>query len=402
MSATAFKSSTKVGMTLGGKSRSNEKLLKFIDKKLTYINNIQTKSPNATLVADAILVLAELYYALDRWLVLAGRKDSSVNTRRSKGVEGLFAQVVKLLSFQLETPINRLPNWLEEKFTVGMTDHGYEVDYQNSSALYYNEQSRNVCRLKITNGVVYQKQWWKPTNNDVWVKMNSEDTQKTGSAGTISAQHCGYVLSVLGDFYSGPHKSGTTHAKDGQYHSSYMGGRPVLCAGEIKIVDGKISHLNTSSGHYGPAKGYLLNVINALTLCGVDESSYNVSYHGSTSAYTAATMRKKIEETDKKVGGGDVNHLKSKKSWQYKNGVQAKIEKQIKELSKELDVITHFKTPGKHIEGFGSSYSKRAQCPICSSAQLHNKLQQTRYASRNVKEREARLLKLLKIADKIK
>ena len=72
-----------------------------------------------------------------------------------------------------------------------------------------------------------------------------------------------------------------------------MAGKPVLCAGEIEIVNGKIKHLNTGSGHYGPAKGYLRNVINALEICGVLPSSYKVNYHGCKTAFTGESLMKK-------------------------------------------------------------------------------------------------------------
>ncbi|GAA3924124.1 hypothetical protein [Litoribacillus peritrichatus] len=402
MSATSFKNSTKLTMTLTGKSRSNEKLLKFIDAKLTYINKVQEKDVNAKLGPDALLVLAELYYALDRWLVLAGRNDSSVNSRRSKGVNGLFAQVVKLLSYQLETPINRLPNWLQDNFTVGMTDHGYEVDYQKKSALYYKPKDREMYRLKITNGVVYQKQWWVSKESTTWVKMNSEFTQSTGSKNTISNKHCGYALSVVGDFYSGPHLSGTTYKETGQYHSSYMGGKPVLCAGEIEVVEGKIKHLNTGSGHYGPAKGYLLNVINALTLCGVDPTSYKVNYHGCKTAYTGAKMLEKIEKEEKKVGGDDVSHHKSKIAAKYNNGVLGRLKDKMKKIEDQLAVIAHFST-SDHVDGVKKvSGSRRAICDVCRKANLDTQHQQNNYRKRNSKALQLEYEKLEKLVARIK
>ena len=171
-----------------------------------------------------------MYYALDRWLLLASREDSSVNTRRKDGVSKLYSQVVKLLCVELELGVNQLPNWLSETFTVGMTDHGYEVDFQKRSALYYQAKDREVYRLKITNGVVYQKKWWVSKDSTKWVKMNSKFTQSTGSENTISANHCGYVLSVSGDFYSGPHLSGTSYKETGQYPFQLYGGQAsIMC-----------------------------------------------------------------------------------------------------------------------------------------------------------------------------
>ena len=403
MSLASFKSSTDLSVLFGGKRRKNSKLLKFIESKLETINKVQIENSNGDLGPDSILVLAELYYALDRWQVLAGNNDSAVNTRRTKGIEGLYAQVVKLLSYQLQIPINQLPNWLTENFTVGMTDHGYEVDYQNRSALYYKEQDREVYRLKIVNGVIKQKQWWAASKKDKWVNMNTEFIQtKHGSPGTIKDKHCGYVLSVVGDFYSGPHKSGTLGKHDGQYHSSYMGGRPVLCAGEIQVVNGRVKHLNTGSGHYGPAKGYLLNVINALTVSGVSETSYKVSYHGAPSAVSAAAMRKRLETVDVKVGGDDVSHLKSTKAAKYNNGVKAGLVARMNKITAELAVIAHFGT-SDHTDGIKrTNRGRRAVCAICSKAGLDGQMQQDRFKKRNAEALRLEFEKLEKIVARIK
>jgi hypothetical protein len=401
MTVANFKSSTSLNVLLGGKRRSNEKIIKFVEGKLAYINKIQKEKPKAALGADAILAVAEMYYAIDRWLVLAARGDSSVNTRRKDGMSKLYAQVVKLLCIELEMGVNQLPNWLEEKFTVAMTDHGYEVDFQNRSALYYKPEDREVYRLKITNGVVYQKKWWDSKNSTSWVKMNSEFTQSTGSQHTISAKHSGYVLSVSGDFYSGPHKSGTLRKEDGQFHSSYMGGKPVLCAGEIEIVNGKIKHLNTGSGHYGPAKGYLLNVINALAIAGVDPASFKVNYHGCKTAFTGAAMRKKIEQ-EQKVGGDDVSHHRSGISWRYKNTVKGRLLERIKDLESQLKAINHFKD-GSHVEGFRKSGgSTRPKCSICYSARLYTKSKQQTWKNKPTAPIELKIKQLQKQVDFIK
>jgi len=55
-----------------------------------------------------------------------------------------------------------------------------------------------------------------------------------------------------------PAKAGSFH------HSSFMSGKPVLCAGEITVTNGHIVHIDNLSGHYQPSTQNLLNCVNLL------------------------------------------------------------------------------------------------------------------------------------------
>ena len=52
-------------------------------------------------------------------------------------------------------------------------------------------------------------------------------------------------------------------------HSSFLGGGSVICAGEIIIIDGKITFINNRSGHYRPPDEALKNAIEKLRDKGV-------------------------------------------------------------------------------------------------------------------------------------
>jgi hypothetical protein len=52
-------------------------------------------------------------------------------------------------------------------------------------------------------------------------------------------------------------------------HSSFLGGGSVICAGEIIIIDGKITFINNRSGHYKPPDEALINAIDKLRDQGV-------------------------------------------------------------------------------------------------------------------------------------
>lgn len=49
------------------------------------------------------------------------------------------------------------------------------------------------------------------------------------------------------------------------HHSSFTGGKPVACAGHMKLKDGKIQSINLNSGHYKPTKQQGENLITYLS-----------------------------------------------------------------------------------------------------------------------------------------
>lgn len=56
-----------------------------------------------------------------------------------------------------------------------------------------------------------------------------------------------------------PAKAGTFH------HSSFLSGKPVLCAGEITVQNGKLTHIDNLSGHYRPTKQHLPDCVRVLS-----------------------------------------------------------------------------------------------------------------------------------------
>ena len=58
----------------------------------------------------------------------------------------------------------------------------------------------------------------------------------------------------------------TKHDPDlAKFHSQYMGGKPVICAGEMTVRNGILQRINNSSGHYRPDGKHLLPVLWRLT-----------------------------------------------------------------------------------------------------------------------------------------
>jgi len=69
-----------------------------------------------------------------------------------------------------------------------------------------------------------------------------------------------YAIDTMEYIYTAnlPATGGTFH------HSSFLSGRPVLCAGEIKLEEGVIKHIDNASGHYKPTTQHLLHCLQLL------------------------------------------------------------------------------------------------------------------------------------------
>lgn len=78
----------------------------------------------------------------------------------------------------------------------------------------------------------------------------------------------GYVFSMSNELFI----SGFTTIKElgAQFHSSFMAGRPVQCAGMISAENGIITKINNASGHYKPVDLALAKLLRHLKTVGVN------------------------------------------------------------------------------------------------------------------------------------
>lgn len=83
------------------------------------------------------------------------------------------------------------------------------------------------------------------------------DTSKFTSYGSGSG-FGSFVLSPTGELYVGEHRIQRFH------HSSFLAGGEVAAAGEMKIVNGKLTELTNKSGHYKPTPAHTLALLDHL------------------------------------------------------------------------------------------------------------------------------------------
>lgn len=96
----------------------------------------------------------------------------------------------------------------------------------------------------------------------------------TGSSASIwggSSERAIFVMDGYGNLYAS-----TVHAAGRFHHSSFLGGAPVAGAGEIQVVDGRLTTLTDQSGHYMPGRSLTLQTVHRLGEQGVDLSTLEV------------------------------------------------------------------------------------------------------------------------------
>ena len=255
------------------------------DVTLLHIDTLLDTFHAAPSVDAKVITLVKLYYATDAWLKKSERGGHDVNSRRAPAVQTCFVNVVNRLSEETKVLINLLPNWLAETFGKAMHEHGSDLDVGRSLAEYLRADQVVKYRVDIRSGLAYQQKWW--LNSNSWaladsslIKEGTKALQKKSGSDDIVIRdgYSGYVMSQGGDLYSGPHFAPANDKTEvARYHSSYFNGEPILCAGDIKIVDGVIVEISNRSGHYRPPPEKLSMAVEMLAVQGVSLARLSVS-----------------------------------------------------------------------------------------------------------------------------
>lgn len=83
-------------------------------------------------------------------------------------------------------------------------------------------------------------------------------------------------------------------------HSSFLAGKPVLCAGEVWVVNGSIVRMNNKSGHYKPENKEFINALKVLKMKGYTKS-IEIEFSG----------KDKISDEDMAVCGRNKENIQS-------------------------------------------------------------------------------------------
>lgn len=91
-----------------------------------------------------------------------------------------------------------------------------------------------------------------------------------------------FVMDEHGNLYaSNTYRVGRFH------HSSFLAGAPVAAAGEVTVLQGRLTFLSNRSGHYQPSPDTLKVVLRVLGESGIDVDSVEVESWGPATANAA-------------------------------------------------------------------------------------------------------------------
>ncbi len=250
-------------------NRNQDKVLIELDRLLAVYPTLSGATPYQTRIKQQ-MTLAKLWFTCDYWLkIVDGGKryaeSANMNASRRPVVYELYKAIVDTLVNRTTIPVNKLPEWLELTFGRGMDVHGVETD-SGGRAKYLTPEDLKRYRLHFRSGLAYQEQWWDNSGE----LIRAESTHSLMAEKADEAAHreglSGYAVSLGRDFYLAPH---FVSGKESFFHSSYLGGQAVLCAGTMKIVNGEVLLITNSSGHYRPTDSHLALAVEALYSVGV-------------------------------------------------------------------------------------------------------------------------------------
>jgi hypothetical protein len=290
--------------------------MRWTDLRLKYIDGLmalyETRRNAVKTVDDRLdchTIICSLYFALDSWLKETEKGKVELNLKRKPGVQKLYEQVVKELCRFYDVKVNELPNELEDQFGKEMEQHGRDVDlawvgkfpaakelfdqledymqaqpgqkykgigkfqdpYMTAIIPFYKERwDVEKYRVWFRGGTAYQLEWWDDKEPDPkGVKL---DTVQNYERKSTSRECAGYTLSMGRDLYVGQHIADLKN-KEAFFHSAYLAGAKCQCAGEIRAVAGKITLVNSASGHYKPKSDNLMFILDYLKSQGVGFSN---------------------------------------------------------------------------------------------------------------------------------
>jgi hypothetical protein len=125
-----------------------------------------------------------------------------------------------------------------------------------SPVVYLSDTERELYKLTIKEGPDGVRRLHKP-NGEVFDTANASTFDNRPNAI--------YVMDTRGNLYV------SLEQEAGRFHHSSLGqGKPVAGAGEIKVNDGVIQHIDRNSGHYRPREEHLDQTVAELRHQGLD------------------------------------------------------------------------------------------------------------------------------------
>lgn len=237
---------------------------------------------------------SDLFFTLDYWLKVYKSKPG-MSKGRQPAIFELYKFTAHSLAAMLSCTINTLPEYLERHFGRKMSYHGEHLDIVGKLATYLTRAEVDKYRLTFRKGKAYMFDWAgkgsEITARNKKGALASGEKKQIDSLRLVPAESAsasnprifglakwgGFAMSMGRDLYMARHHCGEGAASPGNganfYHSSYLAGDAVLCAGTILIENGEIRAVCNDSGHYRPDEANFVSFLQALMMQGVNIQS---------------------------------------------------------------------------------------------------------------------------------
>ncbi len=156
------------------------------------------------------------------------------------------------LAGKLNCPLGGLAAKLQQLHGVEMSPHGVSLDTDAVRAKYLTAAKREAYRVFILSGRACHYRTMLKT----FRPLQSDQVEGMGFALSMSNE---LYAGVIGGFAV-------------KFHSFFMAGMPVQCAGHMWFHNGRVTRVRNSSGHYKPVDAALVKVLNHLRTYGMDLS----------------------------------------------------------------------------------------------------------------------------------
>jgi hypothetical protein len=229
----------------------------------------------------------DLFFTLDYWLKIY-KSNALMEKGREPALMALYKCVVNWLCFAFGCTVNVLPRELEYYFGRPMHAHGAKLDAALDCAKYLKRADVHKFKLFFKNGLIYQFPWWEPKAKFGQTKFVLANSSTASNDAVFDPNNYGYrrdwggfAMSMGRDIYMAKHHCTKDFGENGNfYHSSYLAGQPVMCAGTMLIRDGIMQGVSTDSGHYRPTQQHVVNLLLTLTMHGINLNTIDVQDHG--------------------------------------------------------------------------------------------------------------------------
>jgi hypothetical protein len=263
-----WKKESRVGGAFSRPYRKEDKALVRIDRMV--------KSLNRSLAdGERCYRLAGLFFTT-LWWVNNHKYDPKMDGERRTAILSLNLTASRDLSRALRCgPGTQLSSRLVELYVTGMSEHGVQTDTRETPE-YMTAAEREAYRVIFKDGRAYHFKY--EVSGDTTMELLPHDTLSLTGAEADDNQRNGimFVMSMSHRLYCGISGSGSVSEghyagmKKVTYHSCFLRGMPVLCAGTIDFADGKIVRIQNDSGHYQPQDPALAKMLQHLKTIGVD------------------------------------------------------------------------------------------------------------------------------------